>query len=108
MADVYALTNQLVESLARVNYVRTQTSSTIDEPVAGLPPVVLTTQAQILAEIARQRRYELYMQGLRWEDTRRFGTAVTTTPTLLFLPIPQQECDVNPASPCGRGAGEGN
>ena len=100
-AEAYARTNRLAEALALVNEVRTQTSSTIDEPVAGLPPVVLATQAQILAEIARQRRYELYMQGLRWEDTRRFGTAVTTTPTLLFLPIPQQECDVNPANPCG-------
>src|SRR5688500_4365248 len=99
-AEAYARTNQLVEALALVNEVRTQTSSTVDEPVAGLPPVVLVTHAQILAEIARQRRYELYEQGLRWEDTRRFGTALTTTPTLPWLPIPQQECDVNPANPC--------
>ena len=100
-AEAYARTNDLVNALAMVNQVRTQTSSTVDEPVAGLPPVVLATQAEILAEIAKQRRYELYEQGLRWEDTRRFGTAVTTTPTLPFLPIPQQECDVNPAHPCG-------
>jgi hypothetical protein len=100
-AEAFARTNRLPEALALINEVRTQTSSTVDEPVAGLPPVVLATQAQILAEIARQRRYELYEQGLRWEDTRRFGTSVTTTPTLTFLPIPQQECDVNPADPCG-------
>jgi len=100
-AEAYARTNNLVQALALVNEVRTQTSSTVDEPVAGLPAVVLVTQAQILAEIARQRRYELYEQGLRWEDTRRFGTAVTTIPTLPWLPIPQQECDVNPANPCG-------
>lgn len=100
-AEAYARTNRLSEALALVNEVRTQSSSSLDEPVAGLPPVVLLTQAQILAEIAWQRRYELYEQGLRWEDTRRFGTAVTTTPTLPFLPIPQQECDVNPANPCG-------
>lgn len=100
-AEAYARTNRLSEALALINEVRTQTSSTLDEPVAGLQPVVLLTQAEILAEIARQRRYELYEQGLRWEDTRRFGTALTTTPTLPFLPIPQQECDVNPANPCG-------
>lgn len=100
-AEAYARTNRLTEALAMVNAVRTQTSSPVDEPVAGLPPVVLATQAQILAEIARQRKYELYEQGLRWEDTRRFGTAITTSPTLPFLPIPQQECDVNPANPCG-------
>jgi hypothetical protein len=89
-AEAYARTNQLVQALALVNEVRTQTSSTLDEPVAGLPPIVLATQAQILAEIARQRRYELYEQGMRWEDTRRFGTAVTTTPTLTWLPIPHR------------------
>ncbi|MEX2110809.1 MAG: RagB/SusD family nutrient uptake outer membrane protein [Gemmatimonadaceae bacterium] len=100
-AEAYARTNRLVEAMALVNEVRTQTSSSLDEPVAGLPFIVLLTQAEILAEIARQRRYELYEQGLRWEDTRRFGTALTTTPTLPFLPIPQQECDVNPANPCG-------
>lgn len=100
-AEAYARTNNLVQALALVNQVRTQTSSTVDEPVAGLPAVVLVTQAQILAEIAKQRRYELYEQGLRWEDTRRFGTAVTTVPTQPWLPIPQQECDVNPANPCG-------
>jgi hypothetical protein len=100
-AEAYARTNLLPEALAMINEVRTQTSSSVDEPVAGLPPIVLLTQAEILAEIARQRRYELYEQGMRWEDTRRFGTALTTTPTMTFLPIPQQECDVNPANPCG-------
>jgi len=100
-AEAYARTNQLAQALLLVNEVRTQTSSTVDEPVAGLPAIVLLTQADILAEIARQRRYELYEQGLRWEDTRRFGTAVTTTPTVPFLPIPRQECAVNPANPCG-------
>jgi hypothetical protein len=100
-AEAYARTNRLAEALVMVNEVRTQTSSPVDEPVAGLPPVALATQAEILAEIARQRRYELYEQGMRWEDTRRFGTAVTVVPTITWLPIPQQECDVNPTNPCG-------
>ncbi len=99
-AEAYARTNRLAEALVLINQVRTQTSSTVDEPVAGLPAIVLVTQAEILAEIAKQRRYELYEQGLRWEDTRRFGTAVTTTPTFPWLPLPQRECDANPAKPC--------
>lgn len=100
-AEALARTNDLVGAMVLVNQVRTQTSSAVDEPVAGLGPVVRLTQPDVLAEIARQRRYELYMQGMRWEDTRRFGTAVTTTPTLTWLPIPTRECDVNPANPCG-------
>ncbi|MDQ3515638.1 MAG: RagB/SusD family nutrient uptake outer membrane protein, partial [Gemmatimonadota bacterium] len=100
-AEAFARTNRLAEALILINQVRTQTSSTVDEPVAGLPAIVLVTQAEMLAEIAKQRRYELYEQGLRWEDTRRFGTAITTTPTFQWLPLPQRECDANPANPCG-------
>ena len=43
----------------------------------------------------------LFEQGLRWEDTRRFGTVLTTEPTVEFLPIPQQECLTNTSHPCG-------
>jgi hypothetical protein len=87
-----------------VNAVRTQTTSTLDEPVAGLaaldPATQLDTEAKLLAEIAIQRRYELYMQGLRWEDTRRLGTLITTTPVMQWLPIPLQECLTNPNAGC--------
>lgn len=82
-----------------VNTVRTQTASPVDEPVAGLlalPATSLDSEAELLAEIAKQRRYELYMQGLRWEDARRLGTAITTTPTLTYLPTPTSECRTNP------------
>lgn len=86
-----------------INQVRTQTTSTLDEPVASLPPLLptaLDTEAELLDAIAYERRYELYMQGLRWEDTRRLGTARTTTPTLMWLPLPTQECQTNPAAEC--------
>jgi hypothetical protein len=72
-----------------INQVRTQTTSAVDEPVAGLAALPLTsldTEAELLDRIAYERRYELYMQGLRWEDTRRLGTQRTTTPTFEFLP----------------------
>ncbi|MFN2564868.1 MAG: RagB/SusD family nutrient uptake outer membrane protein [Gemmatimonadaceae bacterium] len=87
-----------------INEVRTQTTSAVDEPVAGLPAIPLTslaTEAQLLDQIAYERRYELYMQGLRWEDTRRLGTQRTTTPTFTFLPLPVVECQANPEQPCG-------
>ena len=102
-AEAYARTNRFAQARALVNEVRTQTTASVDEPVAGLtalPDAALDTEAELLAEIARQRRYELYEQGLRWEDTRRFGTALTTVPTIDFLPIPQQECNANPLRIC--------
>ena len=88
---------------ALINEVRTQTTSAVDEPVAGLPaiaPAGLDTEAELLNAIAYERRYELYMQGLRWEDTRRLGPARTTTPTFPWLPIPTQECQTNPQAEC--------
>jgi hypothetical protein len=98
------MNEQLDVAAGLVNEVRTQTSSPVDEPLAGLsalPASALDTQDELLAEIAKQRRYELFEQGLRWEDTRRFGDALTTTPTVEFLPIPQQECLTNTSHPCG-------
>ena len=102
-AEALARTNALAEAAVLVNQVRTQTSSGVDEPVAGLPALpasALDTQAELLDAIAYERRYELFMQGLRWEDTRRLGTARTTTPTFEFLPLPLTECQVNPNSGC--------
>ena len=107
-AEAYARTSRFPQARALVNEVRTQTSSPVNEPVAGLmalPDLLLDTEAELLAEIARQRRYELFAQGLRWEDTRRFGTALTTVPVIDFLPIPQQECNANPTRPCAGTAG---
>jgi hypothetical protein len=86
-----------------INEVRTQPAggTGLDEPRAGLPAVNLTTVDEVLAQIEYERRYELYMQGMRYEDVRRFGAAVAgEAPTIEFLPIPQQECDANPARPC--------
>ena len=102
-AEALARKNQLAEAAVLINQVRTQTSSGVDEPVAGLPTLpatALDTQQEVLAAIAYERRYELFMQGLRWEDTRRFGAALTTKPTFPFLPLPLTECQVNPSSGC--------
>lgn len=88
---------------ALVNEVRTDNAAQVDEPTAAMLPLLptaLDTEAELLDEIAYQRRYELYEQGLRWEDTRRLGTARTTTPTFSFLPLPRQECVTNPIA-CG-------
>jgi starch-binding outer membrane protein, SusD/RagB family len=100
-----ALTRQgaanFAAAAALVNEVRTDNVAQVDEPTAQqlpLLPTALDTEAELLDEIAYQRRYELYEQGLRWEDTRRLGTARTTTPTFPFLPLPRQECVTNPSA----------
>jgi hypothetical protein len=102
-AEAHTRLQQFTLAAPLVNEVRTQTSSPVSEPLAGLPALPLTaldTEAELLAQIAYERRYELYMQGLRWEDTRRFGTALTTDPTFDYLPLPQSECQTNPSAGC--------
>lgn len=99
-AEAYTRLGQYGPAATLVNEVRTQAAL---PPVAGLPALpaaALDTEAELLAQIAYERRYELYMQGLRWEDTRRFGTALTTVPTFDFLPLPQSECLTNPNANC--------
>jgi starch-binding outer membrane protein, SusD/RagB family len=95
-AEAQARLGNLQAARDLINEVRTQTSSTVDEPVAGLPALTATdlpTLNSILAAIAYERRYELYMMGLRWEDARRLPTNASTTFT--FLPLPAAECRTN-------------
>ena len=92
MAEVHARQGRLPEALVLVNAVRTPCASALNEPVACLPALTLadvSTQPAMLAEILRQRRYELYLQGVRWSDLRRFGV----TPKYPFMPVPTSERD---------------
>lgn len=90
-----------------INQVRSQCGDpeAATEPVACLPelPVdALDTVDEVLDQIAYERRYELFSQGLRWEDLRRLGydNAVGAPPVLNWLPIPSQECRENEAAGC--------
>lgn len=98
MAEVHARQNNLVAALLLVNEVRTQCESALDEPVACLPALTLLdvpTQEAMLDEILRQRRYELYLQAVRWSDLRRFDEPVKYE----FMPVPATECDRNASTP---------
>jgi hypothetical protein len=105
-AEAHTRLSQLDQARTLVNAVRTQCSSTVVEPLAcmpALPPEALDTEAELLTEILYQRRYELYAQGLRWEDLRRLSAYTTRRPTMQFLPYPTSECQRNPLSGCFTG-----
>lgn len=90
-AEAQARLNQLPESRTSVNSVR---------EAAGLAPrtaVQLATQADLLNEIARQRRYSLFASGLAWADLRRFGRE--SEARVSWLPYPLNERSGNPNTP---------
>lgn len=98
-AEAYARMSDLPSARTLINEVRTAGA----EPFANLPAKTdteLATLDDVLAQIAYERRYELYMQGLRWEDTRRLDAYIDEDPTLPWLPIPRQECLTNPNVTC--------
>jgi hypothetical protein len=104
MAEVYVRQGNFPAARTLINAVHTQTASSVDEPLAGMPALpddALDTEAELMAQILYERRYELYAQGLRWEDLRRLVAYTPKRPSIPFLPYPQSECDVNPANPCG-------
>jgi hypothetical protein len=67
---------------------------------AGLGPkdiASLPTQQAVLDEIYKQRRYALFLSGLRWADQRRFGRISEARAN--YLPYPAQETVGNPNPP---------
>lgn len=97
-AEAAARTGDLATARSLINEVRTQ-CGVAGEPAACLEPLgeaESPDEAAVLAEILRQRRYELYLQGVRFDDLRRFNAQRKYD----FLPLPQTECDRNPSAPC--------
>jgi hypothetical protein len=103
----------LSEAVTEINAVRTQSSGDPFLVHAGLPAYSGSVDApSLLTEIYKQRCSELYLSGLRLEDSRRFGrssppTDVNPIPLTFersrnFYPFPQQERQNNlntPADP---------
>ena len=101
-AEAEARLGHLSTAVDLINQVRAKTG-TANTPGAQLPPVsatVLDTEAEVLAQILYERRYELYSQGLRLEDLRRLGQYAGKAPKVQFLPLPQSECLTNPNANC--------
>jgi starch-binding outer membrane protein, SusD/RagB family len=97
-AEVHARRGELLPALTLLNEVRTPCSSPHDEPVACLPPLTLLdapTPQAMLDRILREREYELYLQGVRWSDLRRFDRPVKYR----FMMVPRTECERNNNAP---------
>ena len=103
-AEAWANTSQLALAAQMVNYVRTRCGGAANQPKACLPALPaseLTTKEQIIAEIYKQRKFELFGTGLRWEDVRRLGLVSATSPFAkrCWLLYPNSERNTEPNVP---------
>lgn len=100
-AECYArqTTPDLTNANLQLNNVVTKTTAADPFGVgATLPAVSLTTQADVLLQIYRNRCIELYLSGMKLEDMRRFGRPTAERKRNLF-PYPFSERDGNPNTP---------
>lgn len=102
-AQVRKPTPSLVDAIVEINKIRTKTPAADPFGVGadeGFYAGAVTADA-LLTEIYRQRCIELYMQGFKMEDMRRFGRS--NTPNVEkkrnFFPYPFRERDNNPNTP---------
>jgi hypothetical protein len=104
-AEAYVQLGNLTAAVQEINTIRTKTPS--QDPFgigASLPAYSgATTTAALLTEIYRQRCAELYMTGMRWEDSRRLGRPgpndANPERNRNFYPYPMQERTNNPNTP---------
>lgn len=104
-AECLARTNDLAGAETAINAVRTKAADPFGI-TARLPAYSgEKTQAALLTEIYRQRCIELYMSGLKLEDSRRFGrpgpenAGAAAERTRNWYPYPQVERDNNTNTP---------
>ncbi len=105
VAEAYARKNDFVNAKLWLDKVLTKTQAQDVFGVgAELTPYVGTLdQPSLLLEIYKNRCIELYMSGMKLEDSRRFSRPAPGTAnaerTRNFYPYPQQERDGNPNTP---------
>lgn len=99
-AEAYARQSDLANALIELNKVVTKKPANDPFGVGADMPALVGpfTQAQLLDQIYKQRRIELFMSGLSLEDMRRFGRA-NAERKRNFFPYPFRERDNNPNTP---------
>ncbi len=97
-AEARAKAGVIADAVTELNKVRTKTNDAWGVN-AGLSPYSgALTQEAVLTEIFRQRCIELFLSGLRLEDSRRLGRP-STERTRNFYPYPQTERNNNTSTP---------
>ena len=101
-AECYARLDKLTEAVTALNVVVTKTADPFSI-TAKLPAFASTDKAAILEKIYQNRCIELYMSGMKLEDSRRFGRtapgATGAERSRNFYPYPQSERDNNTNTP---------
>ncbi|SEV96762.1 SusD family protein [Chitinophaga sp. YR573] len=98
-AECYARMHDVTNGLIELNKVVTKTAASDPYGVgAALPGVVVTTEADLLLQIYKHRRIELFMGGLALEDERRFERPVAERKRTYF-PFPFVERNGNTNTP---------
>lgn len=104
-AEAYARQDQLTEAVNELNKVLTKKASDDIYGVGANLPVYSgqLTRDDILDEIYKNRRIELYLTGLALEDSRRFDrpgpTSANSERNRNFYPYPNSERDNNTNTP---------
>ena len=103
IAENYARQNQLPQSKTALDLVRTKATDVYgigaNQPAYSGPMTI----ADLLTDIYKQRRLEMFISGQELEDSRRFGRPGPNTPTeernRNFYPYPLVERDNNTNTP---------
>jgi hypothetical protein len=108
IAENYARQGLFTQSKAALDAVRTKTTDIYDTPTShlgGAQPAYsgpLTT-ADLLQDIYKQRRLEMFLSGQELEDSRRFGRPAPNSANeernRTFYPYPSIERDNNTSTP---------
>lgn len=104
-AEAYARKNDFINAKIFLDKVLTKTPSQDAFGIgADLPPYAgVMDQPSLLLEIYKNRCIELYLSGLKLEDSRRFNRpgpgSANAERTRNYYPYPQQERDGNPNTP---------
>jgi hypothetical protein len=102
-AECYARKDMLTEATTALDAVRTKTADAFGVIANGSAYAGAANKDDILLDIYRQRCIELYMSGLKLEDSRRFGRPgpndANPERSRNFYPYPTVERDNNPNTP---------